>query len=118
MAVGDDRKEEWLHGIQEIIEAYAEAKAERVYLEHFRKSKKAMLMSQAEEEDPQRYKSAAAQEVYAYQHPEYQILLDGLKAATETEERLRWRLKQREWKFEQYRTECANARTERSRYGA
>lgn len=65
---------------------YAKAKAERVYLEEFRKTKKAILMKQAE---PQ-YPSAAAQEREAYGHAEYVELLEALRIATEEEERLRW----------------------------
>lgn len=65
---------------------YAKAKAERVHLEEFRKSKKAILMKTVEAQ----YPSAAAQEREAYAHPEYVQLLDALKIATEEEERLRW----------------------------
>ena len=110
--------EHWLHGMRQLVTDYAQAKAERVYLEHYRKSKKAMLMAEAEAEDPTKYKSAAAQEVYAYRHPEYMELLDGLRQATETEEYRRWQLKTREFRFEEWRTEQANNRTEKSRYGA
>ena len=67
---------------------YAKAKATRVHLEEFRKSKKAMLMKAAE---PQ-YPSAAAQEREAYAHPEYLELLEALKIATEEEEKLRWQM--------------------------
>lgn len=109
------KEEEWLHGIQQVIADYARAKGERVYLEQFRKSKKALLMRQAESEG---ITVAAKQESYAYAHSEYQELLEGLKAATEQEVYQLWRLKQREWKFEQFRTEAANARAERQRYGA
>jgi len=113
-----EQAEHWLDGLRTLVKDYAEAKAQRVYLEHFRKSKKAMLMAEAEAKDPDRYKSAASQEVYAYRHPEYIELLEGLKAATETEEFRRWQLKSREMRFEQYRTEAANQRAERGRYGA
>lgn len=109
------KEEEWLQGIREVVTDYAKAKAERVHLEHFRKSKKALLMKQAEAEG---VKAVNAQEAWAYAHPEYIELLEGLKEATEKEVFQHWRLKQREWRFEQYRTECANSRAERARYGA
>ena len=53
---------------------YAKAKAERIYLEEFRKTKKALLMKVAMEAG---YESAAAQEREAYAHPDYQVLLKG-----------------------------------------
>lgn len=65
---------------------YAKAKAERVYLDEFRKSKKALLM-QAHGDKP-----IGAQEREAYAHPEYIGLLAALRVAVETEETLRWRL--------------------------
>src|SRR4030066_1943714 len=62
----------------------AKAKAERVYLEEFRKSKKAILIQQANEG------TAQSKEAFAYSHPEYLIVLQGLKKAVEPEERLGW----------------------------
>lgn len=112
-----EQAEHWLQGLRQLIADYAKAKADRVYLEHFRKSKKAILMAEAEAKDPDRYKSAASQEVYAYRHPEYIELLEGLKEATETEEFRRWQLKSREMRFEEWRTEQANNRQEAKRYG-
>ena len=52
---------------------FAKAKAERIYLEEFRKSKKSLLMKDSPE------KSAAAKEMDAYAHPDYIALLEGLK---------------------------------------
>jgi len=109
---------EWLHQIERLVKAYAKAKAERVYIEQFRKTKKALLMTQAENLDPQKYKSAASQEVYAYGHQEYKEMLESLQIATEEEVKCHWNLKQREWKFEAWRTMQANDRAERQRYGA
>ena len=63
---------------------FAQAKANRVHLEEFRKSKKALLM--AESDAP----AANAREQYAYGHPEYIALLDGLREAVRVEEELRW----------------------------
>ena len=113
----NEQAEHWLDGLRQLVKDYAEAKAQRVYLEHFRKSKKAMLMAEAEAKDPDKYKSAASQEVYAYRHKAYIELLEGLKAATEVEEFRRWQLKSREMRFEEWRTEQANNRQESKRYG-
>ena len=86
---------------------YAKAKAERIYLEEFRKTKKALLMKVAMEAG---YESAAAQEREAYAHPEYDELLKGLAVAVEQEELLRWKLTAATIKGELWRTESANER--------
>ena len=61
---------------------YAQAKSERLYLEEFRKSKKAHLMSQAGTE------VLGKQETFAYAHEEYIEVLMGIKAAVEKEEQV------------------------------
>ena len=58
---------------------YAQAKADRVHLEHFRKSKKALLMNECTE------KAVTAREQYAYSHPDYIALLEGLREAVRVE---------------------------------
>lgn len=88
---------------------YAKAKADRVYLEEFRKSKKALLMREAEIAG---HKSAVAQEREAYAHPDYLIVLEGLKAAVEQEESLRWLIVGAQAKIEAWRTIEANRRAE------
>lgn len=65
---------------------YAEAKANRVYLDEYKKTLKALLMKASKE------KTSAAQETEAYSHPDYQAHLKALQAAVEEEEKLRWRL--------------------------
>jgi hypothetical protein len=86
---------------------YAKAKAERIYLEEFRKTKKALLMKVAMEAG---YESAAAQEREAYAHSDYQVLLKGLAEAIEEEETLKWKLTAATIKGEIWRTESANER--------
>jgi len=86
---------------------YAKAKSERIYLEEFRKTKKALLMKDALQMG---YESAAAQEREAYAHPEYQELLRGLAVAIEQEESLRWMLTAAQMRSEVWRTESANER--------
>ena len=110
--------EQWQDGIRQAVTEHAKAKADRVYLEHFRKSKKAILMAEAAESDPKKYKTSASQEAYAYRHPDYLELLDGLRQATETEEYRRWQLKIREMRFSEWQTKQANERAEKTRYGA
>lgn len=92
--------------------AHAKAKAERVYLEEFRKSKKAMLMRSAELEG---HKSAVAQEREAYSHPEYLALLSALKEAVEAEELARWRMVSCQAAVEVWRSqEASNRRIDRA----
>ena len=85
---------------------FAEARASRVYLEEFRKSKKALLMKESSET------SAVGQERDAYAHPEYIALLDGLKAAVEQEETLRWHLVAAQARVEIWRTQEASNRAQ------
>jgi hypothetical protein len=85
---------------------FAAAKADRVYLEEFRKSKKALLMAQSTA------KSAVEREQYAYGHEGYIALLGGLKAAVEVEEKLRWDLVAAQARVEIWRTRSANARAQ------
>ena len=85
---------------------FAKAKSERVYLEEFRKSKKAILMAASLEQ------AIGAQEREAYSHPEYIQLLVALKEAVEIEEKLRWDLIAAQARVEIWRTEQANQRAE------
>lgn len=87
---------------------YAEAKGHRVYLEEFRKSKKALLMRAAIAEG--RVKTGTAAEMEAYADPAYLEVLAGLQAAVEREEQFRWGLISAQAKIEVYRTQSANDR--------
>jgi hypothetical protein len=89
--------------------AYALAKANRIYLEEFRKSKKAMLMREAESAGQ---KSAVSQERDAYASAEYLTMLEALRDAVEAEETLRWRLVAAQAKIECWRSLSANQRAE------
>jgi hypothetical protein len=85
---------------------FAKAKADRIHIEEFRKSKKALLMNKSTA------KSAVEREQYAYSHPEYIELLDGLKAAIEIEETLKWKMTAAELSVEIWRSENANNRNQ------
>lgn len=86
---------------------YAKHKAERIYLDEFRKSKKALLMKDALARG---IEAANAQEREAYSHPEYLELLDGLAAATEIEEELKWKLEAARLRIDIWKTETYNNR--------
>jgi hypothetical protein len=83
---------------------FSEAKANRIYIEEFRKSKKAMLMKASREE------TIGAQEREAYAHQEYRDLLTGLKEAVQIEEQLRWELIAAQARIEVWRSEQATNR--------
>jgi len=89
---------------------HAKSKAERIYLEEFRKTRKAQLMKDAEVKEDR--KSAAAQEVYAYSHAEYISVLEGLRAAVEAEELARWRCISAQAALDVWRSQEASARAE------
>lgn len=83
---------------------FAKAKSDRIYLEEFRKSKKALLMKDSLET------TSAAQERDAYAHEEYRELLLGLKQAVEVEEQLRWTLIAAQARVEIWRSQEASNR--------
>jgi hypothetical protein len=85
---------------------FAKAKAERTYIEQYRKSLKGILMKRSMET------AIGAQEREAYAHPEMVELLMGLKAAVEIEEKLKWDITAAELRVEIWRTEQANNRAE------
>jgi len=111
----DEQIEKPLTYIRDRARPYADAKASRVYLEQFRKSKKAILFIEAEQKG---VKTIAEREAYAYSHPEYLELLEGLRVAVGEEERLKMQITAAQLRIDLYRTEQANNRTERKGYGA
>ena len=92
--------------IRDHAKQYAQARATRVYIEEFRKTLKARLMSEHIGEP------VNAQERYAYAHNDYAELLDGLKVAIEQEENLKWKLIAAQAKIEVWRSFSANQRAE------
>lgn len=92
--------------IRDHAKQYAQAKANRVYLEEYRKSLKATLMA------TQIGEPVNAREIYAYSHHDYTRLLEGIKEAIEQEENLRWKLIAAQAKIEVWRSLSANQRAE------
>ena len=91
--------------ILENASKYALAKATRVQLEEFRKSKKAILASEEEG-------SLGAKEMYAYAHRDYIELLMQIKDAIAVEEELRWKLEAAKLRVEVWKTEEYTKRAE------
>ena len=88
---------------------YAQAKANRIYCDEYRKTLKAELMKQAM---VAKHETAVAQEREAYAHPDYKQHLLALKEAVEQEERLRWMLVAAEARIEVWRSQEASKRSE------
>ena len=95
--------------LEALAEKYATAQALAEHLSEFRKSKKALLMKDAELNG---IKTAAIQERDAYAHPDYIALLKGLHAATEQALSCKWKLELAKLKFEAWRTRAATRRAE------
>ena len=91
---------------------YAKAKSNRIYLEEFRKTKKALLMKDALLNG---IEAANAQEREAYADAEYQELLKGLAEAIEVEETLKWKMEAARMRIEIWKTEeYSNRMTDRA----
>lgn len=98
-----------IKAIQYLIDTaplYAKSKADRMFLEEFRKSRKAQLASQAGTE------VLGKQETFAYAHPEYIQILEGIREAVEKEETYRWMMTAAQAKIEVWRTQQYSARLE------
>lgn len=92
--------------IRDNAPAYAQAKANVVYMTEYRKSLKAILMSKCREE------TIGAQERFAYSHPEYIAHLAAMQEAIAEAERLRWLMVGAEAKIEVWRSLESSARAE------
>lgn len=92
--------------IRDNSKIFAQAKAERVYMEEYRKSLKAILMKRSSET------AVNAQERDAYSHPEYIQLLEGLREAVAIEEQLRWEMIAAQQRVEVWRSQEASNRIE------
>jgi hypothetical protein len=101
------KPEEAAQTIRDKAPAYGEAKAQRVYLEEYKRTKRALLMKDALRLG---IESAAAQEREAYADPAYHQLLKGLAVAIEAEETLKWEMESARLDIEIFRTREATNR--------
>ena len=92
--------------IRDNANAYAEAKANVVYMTEFRKTKKALLMNESDA------KTESAKESHAYANPSYTQHLEALRQAIVEAERLRWLMIAAEAKIEVWRSLESSARAE------
>lgn len=89
--------------IREFASQFAKAKADRIYLEQYRKSLKALKMIEAEGTDKTR-------ESFAYADQEYLANIEALGHAVEKEETIKWKFVAAQAKIEIWRTQQANNR--------
>jgi hypothetical protein len=101
----DDDAMKCIDYIRDNAPKYAAAKARRVQIENGLKSCKAKLM--AEETG-----TLGAKEIYAYAHPDYETLINGLKEAVQIEEEIKYRMDAAKLKFEYWKVQSFNQRTE------
>ena len=97
---------ETLEYIKRTAPKYAKAKADRIYLEEYRKSLKATIMATKMGEP------VNAREVYAYAHHDYTRHLEALQIAIQQEEEYRWKLVAAQALVEVWRSLSANQRAE------
>ena len=94
-----------LQAMHETGPQLAKARAERVYMEEYRKSLKAQLMKESGAA------SAAIQEREAYASDTYITHIKALKIAVEREEALRWRMVTAQTAVEVWRSQEASNRS-------
>lgn len=92
--------------IQENALPYAQAKADRLFIEGYLKSVKAILMNESD------LSSLGAKEQFAYSNIRYQEQLNALRLAVEQEERLKYLMEAAKMKVEVWKTQEYTKRTE------
>lgn len=97
------------HFIRDCAGQYGEALSNKEFLKEFRKSKKALLIIEAEQAG---IKGAQARESYAYAHEDYIMLLEGYKDAIALEAKLRIQIKGAESYIDVWRSKNARAKAE------
>lgn len=104
--ITDQQAENALEYLRTNAAKAAKAKAERVYMEEYRKTVKSNIMQQHLE------KPLAAQEREAYASGEYKAHLEAMQAAIEADEYNRWGMVAATATLDAWRTEQANRRGE------
>ena len=102
--ITDEDVDKAVNYLRDTAEEAAKNKAERIYLEEFRKSLKAMIMKDHLD------LSVSAQEREAYASPVYIQHLESLKIAIERDEKQRFLRVAADVKIEAWRTMCSNLR--------
>ncbi len=102
--IDDADIEKALDYLRDSVEDAAQARADKVYLTEYRKTKKAELMSSCNEE------AVNAQERFAYAHPEMKEMLRGLREAVYVDARHEFLRKAADAKISAWQTQQASQR--------
>ena len=105
--ISEKEIEDALQKIEETAPQYATAKAESFQAQEWKKTQRSLLYSQAVG------KTVADKEHWVAIQSAVRLANEGIAAAIQNEERLRWELKQAELRIEIWRTQQASARLER-----
>ena len=103
-SISEEDVEKAVDWLRDNADSCAKARATRIYLEEYRKSLKALLMSNYPD------MSVAAQEREAYAHQDYQSHLKLMQQAIYEDERMKFFRASAEVKIEAWRTQQANIR--------
>ena len=103
--ITDEEIEKAVDWLRDNADDSAKSRAERIYIEEYRKSLKATLMKRFVD------LPISAQEREAYAHPEYINHLKALKVAVEKDEKMRFLRVSAEAKIEAWRSMSANIRS-------
>lgn len=102
--INDDEVEKAVDYLRDNARKAAQAKADRLYMEEYRKSVKSQIMREHLSQP------LGAQEREAYADPRYKTHLEALRTAIEGDEYHRWMLAAAEAKIEAWRTQSSNNR--------
>ena len=102
--ITDEKIEQAVDYLRENALKAAKAKAERIYMEEYRKVVKALLMREVASE------SLGGQEARAYADKRYTTHLDALQGAIERDEYHRWMMVAAQAKIEAWRTQQSTQR--------
>lgn len=102
--ISDEEIDKALDYLRDNADEAAKARAERIYVEEYRKTVKAQLMKEHDT------KSAVIQERDAYADPRYVVHLEAIKEAVFRDEKMKFMLAAAEAKIEAWRTQSSNER--------
>lgn len=102
--ISDEDVEKAIDFLRDNADQAAKARAERIYMDEFRKSLKALIMKEHIDA------TVSAQEREAYADPRYQTHLEALRQAVYRDEKARFMRVAAEAKIEAWRTSSANQR--------
>ena len=108
--ITEEQVEGAIDWLRKNAKAAAKARAERIYMEEFRKTIKANGMKLHLD------KPIGAQEREAYSSTEYQMHLKAMQEAIERDEYARWMMVAEQARIEAWRTQQANQRAEGKAY--